>query len=583
MAVINNTLSEIGDILIVKAQLAIRGDLNLTGYTDSLEGENSNRFFNKSFKYSFDNLSWSEEKELNNQNIQEITGFVPGLLFIEIFYERGGSDVTGLLEFNSIEIQGDIDIQIVENTDTLESILANFSYDNSFTSSITNNLLRKIYFNGILPQYIERGQGGDDDDFISLWTSICFYFAMIINFQNSFEKILLNRNNLSEFLKQKNFLFCEEETTMEDLQFLANNLKDEIRKRGTIQVVREKGEINSFGEKTKIRGELLRLICKNIYDEFLFEVLEKKNKATFVNNSSFLYNGTNRSNQLNKAKKLKNLNSYEFFGSVFLNNEELEISGGTNGSGLGFNENDSLLTELNEKFEIIVDKEIDYEVTFQIKKEVNVLPNKNLNFAVFGYNRNNIFQNNSFLKIGPNQTVENYFFKDIQIDEIAKVKDVWYNVRGIIYAERSETLNSSDSRNNLNFGNNLIFNRRNDVEKIMVCIYTDSNDPLSSFKIKDFSLRPLIRGKNILRKIEEFDIGGLEEAINLIPAFSDPYVLNPKFLQQGNLIYSYLKNNSDDLDRESIANKIEKFLIPYQQKFIGIFMESKINDKQLLT
>ena len=303
MAVIGNTLSEIGDILYIYSQGAVAGDVNLTGFTDSVAGETPTRFFVKTFRYSTDGVNYSGWLPLTNANIALVSGMVPGLLFTEYRYERAGTDTTGILEFLNISLIGNIIIQIVENTVTLESIFDDLVNNDALTAAICNNLINKIYKAGIIPKFIERGDGIDDTDYVTFWTAICCFLAYLSSFANEFDRILFKRKYLIEYMKQKNIAFCEEQIPFMDLQYLANNFFDEIRKHGTQMIYREKGEELIDGSVTPIRGEWLRLICKNPYDEFLVDVVQKHQHGWCIGQSSPIYNGTYFSKQINKTEE----------------------------------------------------------------------------------------------------------------------------------------------------------------------------------------------------------------------------------------------------------------------------------------
>lgn len=559
MAIINNTVDSIGDVLTIKSQLSVRGAINLTGFTDVLIGETAERFFIKNFRYSKDNLTWSEWMILTDENVQKIQGSVFGLLFIECKYTRGGSTTTGILEFVSLELLGNIELQICNNTATVESIFADLVENDSFTSDLANNLLRKVYHHGILPTFIERGEETDNEDFVSLWGAVCFFMAMVTAFNNNFDEILYKRDYLIESIKQKGLQISGQETLLEDLQFLANNLKDEVRKRGTIRTTKEKGD-------EAVRGEWLRLLCKNYYDEFLIEVIEKKHMGYSIGNSSPLYNGTNFSTQINKTEENSedfiDLAKYDTLGNVEIEGGSLKIHGDPDLNGLGFDLT-SPPAEVDINRLITIDPEIDYEITFKVRRDA-VLTGFGFRFGVLGFNRNGINKDLAFVDINTGAS-SNTFFNVTNAQEIAKVQGEWYSIRGIIYSNKSILLDANNSRLNINKGVNLKFN--DEVEKVKVCIYGGSADPTQNIKIHDLKMRPLIRGRNILPDSKDGSV----------------YVKNPQFIQQQNTVLSWMKNNGEEMTDDQVHNYIERYLLPYQQKLVSIFLSPKVDDKQLLT
>lgn len=564
----NNTLSDIGDALKLKMQLSVRGSINLTGFTDNVEGITPDRFFNKTFRYSKNNLKWSNWQDLTDENIQKIDGYIAGLLFFEIIYKRTGTDTTGILSFNSLEIDGDIELQILNNTETSESIFAKLAENETLTLETANNLLRKIYFHGILPEYIERGTDVDDEDFIALWGAVCFFVSLFITFTERFDNIFEDRDLLVAFIEQSGIAVSSQETTLSDLQYIASHSKEEIRKRGTVNIIKEKDSLTSYGEKIKIRGELLRVLCKNHYDEFLFEVMEKTKMGFFVGQSSPLYNGTNHSSQLNKTEEnteeFVDIDKYDTFGNVDIQDGDLRIFTDTY-SGIGFpTKVDLIPTDVDVEKLITVDKGMDYEITFLIKTD-ELEDGLTAQFGILGYNRNGIYKQLGFKD--KNGQIKNTFFSTNSIQNIAPILGDYYFVRCIVFAENS-IIPDGDVLN-IGKGNNLKFNEKQDVQKLKICINVENGGGAGRyFSIRDLKMRPLIRGKNILQLSTEN---------------GEPYVKNPQFLQQGVRILSWMKNNNEDYTNLEMFNYIENFLIPYQQSITGVMLDAMVGDKQLLT
>lgn len=567
MAIIGNTLSEIGDVLYIYSQSVSVGQLNITGFTDNTVGETPTRLFDKKFRYSLDGINYSPWQILNNTNISSVSGNVNSILFFEFRYERVGSDPSGILEFAGINIVGNIVIQIIQGVTTLESIFSDLAYNDALTATISNNLMEKIYNAGILPKFIERGAEYDDTDFISIWGSICMFLAFNSAFSNMFDKILYKREYLFEYLKQKGFFFSKQ-ILFSELQYLAKNYFDEIRKRGTKFVYLKKGHKLRDGSETFLDGEWLRLINRNRYDEFLVDVIEKSKNGWFIDESSPIYNGNYKSKQINKTEEntedFQDLSLYETTQGVQIitdgNKEVLEITGDNSERGIGYN-TQSIPLMVDYKELIVVEKEVDYEITFQVKRIAGSLGT--FKFGVHGYNRNGVYKNNSFLNID-NSTVGNLFFSDTQ-NKITNKDDTWYSVRGIIYAAGSLNITNKYKRTNV-IGNNLKFNKYVDIDMLKIFIKVENSDSNSKWLIHDFKMRPLIKGKNILK----------------LNGGKDPYVVNPQFIHNDGLILSWMKNNSDEYKDEQILNKIQENLIPYENKLIPIQLDPKVSDKQLL-
>lgn len=572
MAVIGNTLSEIGDIIYIYTQGAVAGNVQINSFTDTLVGETPTRFFDKQFRYSLDGVNYSSWDALTNANLANVTGTVTSLLFFEFRYERVGTDNTGLLEFGGITLNGNIIIQVTPGVTTLQSIFEELAQNDALTSAICNNLLKKIYQAGILPRFIERGEGVNDTDFVSFWSAICCFLAMVSAFGDEFDSILYKRKYLKEYLTQQGLFYCPEEILFSELQFLANNFHDEIRKRGTQLTYKKLGTELLDGSVTEIDGEWLRLICRNRYDEFLVDVVEKKKHGFCVDESSPLYNGNYKSKQINKTEE----NTSDFVDLLLYDLQtpaDVSIATDTigdtarlqaNGStrvGFGFD----ILSPpplVNTDQLIIVDKEIDYEITFMVKRTAGTVGT--LWFGVHGYNRNGSLKPLAFQSIATG-AVENIFFQDTT-NAVTNKEDTWYQVRGIIYAANSSLIANPKYQKTNVIGVNLRMDYMEDIDMVKPFIQIEGATTDDVFQIHDFKMRPLIKGKNLLPLTTTGEIG----------------VRNPQFIQGDVIVMNWLKNNNDRFNDEQVRNRIQDYLLPYQQKLVPIFMEPKVSDKQLL-
>ena len=433
------------------------------------------------------------------------------------------------------------------------------------TAQICNNLLRKIYQSGILPEFIERGPGIDDTDFVSFWSAVCCFLAYVSAFTNEFDSILYKRKYLGEHLTQRGLFFESEEILFSEMQFLANNFYDEIRKRGTKLTYQKLGTELMDGSVTKIDGEWLRLINRNRYDEFLLDVVEKENHGWCLGKSSPFYNGNYKSEQINKTEEntadfvdltlydIQNSGSVSIVNDSGLNVAKLSGIGLPASVGFGYD----LWTPpplVNWEDLIIVDKELDYEITFNIKRKPGA--NAFVYFGVHGYNRNGSYKPLSFNDIQVGVTA-NYFFVD-SFTDVTKIEDQWYSVRGIIYAAGSSTFTGKYSRSNV-IGRNLYFNANEDVDMVKPFIQISGS---GDYHIHDFKMRPLIKGKTILGQ--------------------KPGVKNPQFIQGDSIVMNWHRNNSDKFTDDQVRNRIQDNLLPYEQKLIPINLTRKVDDKQLL-
>lgn len=573
MAVLGNTLSEIGDVLFVYSQGALAGDVTITSYTDITVGETATRYFVKTFRYSLDGMNYSDWDALTNTNLQNITGSVTTLLFLEFRYERAGTDNTGLLEFGGITLNGNIIIQICNNTTTMDSLFEELACNDMLTAAICNNLLKKIYNLGILPEFIQRGPGIDDKDFVSFWNAVCYFLAFVSAFANEFDKILYKRKYLVMDLQQRGSLFCSDTILFSELQYIAKNFYNEIRRRGTKLTYQKVGTTLLDGYVMPIDGEWLRILCRNRYDEFLLDVVEKEKHGWCIGNSSPLYNGNYKSKQINKTEEntenFVDLNLYEiqspFNVNIVTDSPGVDVAeittDGTTYSGFGYQWN-SPPPLVDWEDLIIVDKEIDYEITFRIKREAG--SNCFITFGVHGYNRNGAYKPLAFERMD-NGLIGDNFFVDFTND-MTRIQGQWYNVRGIIYSKGSPNLAPKWWKTNL-IGQNLRFSPTEDVEMVKPYIQVYSVNTGEKIRIHDFKMRPLIKGKHIL---------GSRRG-------RKPYVVNPQFVQGDVMVMNWLKNNNDHYSNDDVTNKIQENLLPYEQKLIPIYLTKNVSDIQLLS
>jgi len=565
----NNSLSEIGDVLLIYSQTVVNGNINLTSFTDQVTGVTGTRFFEKKFRYSLDGVIYSDWIELTDLNLQQVNGVSLGLSFFEFRYKRVGSDSTGILEFVNLELEGNIDIQICVNTITMVSIF-NDLYDNDFyTVAIRNNILRKIFHHGILPRFIERGDGVDNEDFIAFWSAVCLFISYFSAFAKGFDDIVFRSDYLSEYLRQYNIQISEKEITYQHLFFLSSNFYDEVRKRGTQMTYKKSGTELIDGSFTQIDGEWLRLLCRNHYDEFLLEVIEKKKGGFCLDESSPLYNGTYFSKQLNKTEEntdgIEDLSKYTVINgpldqTYFLSKLCVSLN---RDKGLGYILESPPVGALLEDL-IIVDDELDYEITFEYSRGGGNIADATLNVGVTGFNRNGVLIPDAFLAVDGTGLTNTILSE--RIEDIAKVAQIFYSFRGIIYANK--TIPIADGRTNLNKGKNLKFfsTTNHEVEKLKISVYvSDYGVSDSQLFLHNLKMRPLIRGKNILPTSD-----------------SAPYVKNPQFLQSTTFCLNWRKNNGQDKTDNQVDNFIQNYLLPYQQKIISIPITPEVGDKQVL-
>ena len=186
----DNFLNNIGDVLIVKINSSITGEITLSGFLDTIVGETSSRKLYREFRISSSNgLFWSSWKELNDVNLAEKQYVSENYLLIEVRYTRIGTDETGTIEFQNISFLGTRE-ELVFNYPIINSGIFSKIIHSDIQKSIEINLFKKLYYRGVLPNYIKRAENSDeveDKDFIDLFFSVARFFGLFISFFKRFE------------------------------------------------------------------------------------------------------------------------------------------------------------------------------------------------------------------------------------------------------------------------------------------------------------------------------------------------------------------------------------------------------------
>jgi len=556
----DNVLNAISDVLLIDVTPQITGRVHLTDFSDVVEGVTATRTVHKEFRISPDGVFWNDWKDLTPVNLASKDYIVDSSLIIQLRYTRTGSDDTGVIEFKSINFMGSREaIQFIAPTIN-SSIFANI-IGTPEMKALEENIFKKLYYRGIVPNYIRRAENSDeneDRDYIDLFFSVARFYSMFIRFFKRFENFQNDFDLMREQVRQYGIYFDEANITLEDLQYLAQNLYDQIRQRGTEMIFKRKGYLLPNGKTLQIDGEFIRLIRSKVSDELLYENIPLEKVGWCLGQCSPMYRGTAMSKYLNKTKEMSEdfedlsnfvmsktgTSSYqliEYDGKRVL---ELEASDGGR-VGLGRqNENTNVDNNL-----YVVDSKLDYEITFAFQVVGGVKQNATLIFGVEGFDSLKNKLDDAF--ITPNGfSVSDTFF---ELGTITKLNSVWYHVRGIIHAY--STSNIDNSQTNIGAGTNLYF-YNSFVKYILPKIQITSSVP-SDIVIWNYKIRPLVRGTNIL-PLKDGTINSQSLG----------------FIQSSRIFYAYVRNNNNSLSQSEITDIIEKYLLPFNMTDIFIFMSN---------
>lgn len=560
----DNILYAIGDVLLIDVMPKITGRVHLTDFSDVLEGVTSTRTVQKEFRVSPDGVFWNSWQPLTAENLSLSEYVVDSALTIQLRYTRTGSDSTGVIEFKSIDFMGSREaIQFVAPTIS-SSIFANI-IGTPEMKDLEENLFKKLYYRGIVPKYITRAENSDeieDRDYIDLFFSVARFFGLFIRFYKRFEDFKNDFDLMLEQVRQYGIYFDESNITLDELQYLAQHLYDQIRQRGTEMIFKRKGYLMPNGETLQIDGEFIRLMRSKTTDELLYENMPLSKVGWCLGQSSPMYRGTSQAYYLNKTKEntqdFEDLNKFLFTKkgnstySIVKDDNKRALSLAVTAAGgevaLG-RIDESTSVSINDM--VLVDSKMDYEITFSFKIIDGLLFYNELSFGVEGFDLYGNKMSDAFITPNGDKISENFFNRNLKFF----VPNVWYTARGIIHCYSTNYVDEIST--NLGFGNNLYFN--NSFVKFILPNIKLKGAGLTATKVEiwDYKIRPLVRGTNILPLRN-----GTENSHSL------------GFIQSSRIFYSYVRNNNNSQSQDEITDIIEKYLLPYNVTDIFVFMSN---------
>lgn len=365
------------------------------------------------------------------------------------------------------------------------------SYDIEYLELLKNNLLEKLKTPGvILNRYLLEDI--DNEDFISFWSSIIHYLLLFkIASKEIVEGLLTSSDNniLSTFLSQRGYILSLDETSNE-LKEIQSNLYREISKRGSFLTFREENL-----EYLK-QGEFLKLIRKDVSDEFLINLYEDENFGFNIGHSSPLYRGL--SSEISFYK---------------LNLEETRYLGQMSNNPYYFYSNSSIDNTRKENLSyeegLVVSPYLDYTFSLSIQGHGRV----NIGCLFYDYSGSLIGYSQSTI----NGVYTRHFIKHLNIDRNLYLE-------GFIYNTERE-LNTTTTLN-IGLGNCLKFNENN--YKIVPFIEVEEGIiEISNFKIfpsfTSYS-RGLLQTNNFISSFyKNNSFNSIEEIEEITTRFLLPY------------------------------------------------------------
>jgi len=530
MAVIENTSTEIGDIFLINASFPIMGLTSILGFTEDTVGEQANRFFKKEFRFSLDGVVYSNYFDLTVGALTAIITDPKKPFYIDYRYTRQGLNPNGVLEFNFVQINGNY-TTIIPGNSFNNSIFSQFltPYDTDVLAW-SRSVLEKAHVKSgnTVPKNIDR-----DGDFIDFWRAVTTYFAFIVIYARSFRDFDFDDTLIREYLSQRD-LFVRKDENYVNLLNILNGYYNEIRKRGTIEIIKTQADGNV------VDGELLRLIEVEECDEFLFSLTKQNEIGWWIDSASPNYRGIIPQKYINKSYEdsvaVEDINLYPILGTVVVvddgGTDVLAIDGSLNGTlnGIGANYKNLNVEDVDFNKVIIVSPNVDYRLSFEVK-QIDV--QDNLTFGVLCFDINNNIHITFSIVDGSNKNV---FFERQGLNK----NNFYYTIEGFLFNINEPLRPSEGGVPTIGTGQYLKFST-DQICKVLPFILVDNEISFpgnTTAHVFDFKMTPLAT---------DYGTG---------------------FIQNQNLIRIWMKNNSKFSDIE-LEDNIRKKLIPYNS-YLGV-------------
>lgn len=515
--IVGYTANKIGDFVDFSDGVPFRGLKTITSLVDSITGTTGTKYFDKFFSYTLDGVHFTNYAPLTLGALTALNPLpIKGDTIFKFRYIRAGTDNTGTLVLNSLNVSGIYDLQYLQVLVLSNTVFSDIAITDQFFNEVWVNLLNKLYDGEIVPKYIVRGDDDlEDVDYINFWKTIAYFFSLPISLADyKITNIQNNQMLMLDYLKQQNLLVCKDETLLE-LNSIAEQLFDVFRRRGTQKIVLQDGT-HLAPVTDAFHGEFLRYICFDIIkDEFLFEYLSRDLLGWNINVSSPCYNGLYKHLQLNKTpeqtQNFQDLSLFDITETVaIISDGSKDVAKLSNGG------------EIHTK-QIKIDPKLSYEITFFCRQTVLAA---NLYLYIECYDE--VGGLISLYNIDTGVVSGGGILEGIAMANTSN----YYFARGILYSYDSPLLSAAESKTNLNTGVNLRF--PSNAKRVVIKIVNFNDSGSEFFYIWDFKMKPLK---------SEYNIGG--------------------FVNSNDMTNVWLKNNNPDVSGIELERNVKNYLIPY--------------------
>lgn len=243
-----------GDSNVYSIEIPHRGWDEFTSITVTSTGTTGTRTLEESIRYSKDGgIVWTD---WSDTSILPISATTYDDLLIEVRLTRGGADATGVINVTNVRITGNFEQTLFDALSFAGTPFSEIAYDDYDWNKIWLNLYHKLYYRGIIPEYVIRNEDErfDETDFKAMIKIIAYFNALIIRLgEIKLDGFLSSQDNIISLLTQRGINIRDNET-LADLTYILNNLYAELRLRGTFRIFGE------AGGSVQVDGEWLRLV-----------------------------------------------------------------------------------------------------------------------------------------------------------------------------------------------------------------------------------------------------------------------------------------------------------------------------------
>lgn len=452
-----------------------RGWSELDTLLYSVSEYNPNKLLKFEFSYSLDCVNFSEftSIEIGQENNINLELPLKNDFWIKLRCTREGTDEAGVLTLNSITIEGNFEQEYFDIFSTDGTVFRDIKFNDVRWNELWLNLFLKMYGEGVLPEFMDRGADetfslSQDEDFIAWYKSFCYFFALIfILAENRIDNFYENPELMYAYLTAKNIFLCQDNSTLEQIKYIANNTYDQIRQRGTINISKTAEEL-----EMPVDGELRRLFCWLPTEEFLFEFIPRNLRSWYVDRTSPTFYRLTGHIQLNKTGFNEANATGDSVDALGLGDVSIVTEDGRQAYQLD--------TDAQLVIKTVTDYRISYEITFWTKQESSSL----LNLTIQSQGTEDIL----IPKIADDfATDSDEFFVNV---DTSNYND-WTFVRAVLYRYNLDEMSSEDARISIGYGKHLVMKEFTYLSHIYL-----SNTGTKPLLIWDLKFTPLLNYLN---------------------------------------------------------------------------------------